>query len=558
MRKSILFKKSISVLLLISMIGISLAGCSSGNKSTEGVDAEPKTELENGNQEAVEGEVTYPLQAKDKLSIWCGGPDVSGIQMKPNAAYKDYTESPFHTGLKEMTGVDVEWQFPSEGEDPTQAYNLLLTDETLPDMIFKAFAVGDAKLLIDDGVIYDLTEYLPKYAPDYWAYLQAEGNEDLDRNMKTEDGKYYGVGSFKEGDFNLTYAGPVVRKDWLEENNLEQPVTLEDWDKMLRLFKEKYNATLAFFNARMTPGFASGTNAYATFGAVLFIDDNGKIQLAQTQPEWKEYMETLAQWYKDGLIDKDVVTLDDAGLRTKVLNNEIGASFTAISQISNWQKDAADQGNGAEWIGVEYPRLKAGEPTNTIQTTGGRYYNYCAVVTTSCPEERLIEALQWLNYGFTKEGITYWNYGKEGESYTLDSSGVPQWTELLTKDQNGLSDALNKYTGVTGTGISIQAEYFVQTKNDKNAIDAVYKWIDNTEVYKHTLPNGLALTQEETIEVTDKMTAIRTRVEEMALKYFTGEESLDNFDKFVEELKGMGLQDVLDIQQAAYDRYMKR
>lgn len=113
MRKSILFKKSISVLLLISMIGISLAGCSSGNKSTEGVDAEPKTELEKGNQEAVEGEVTYPLQAKDKLSIWCGGPGVGSVQMIPNPAYKDYTESPFHTGLKEMTGVDVEWQFPS-------------------------------------------------------------------------------------------------------------------------------------------------------------------------------------------------------------------------------------------------------------------------------------------------------------------------------------------------------------------------------------------------------------------------------------------------------------
>jgi len=44
----------------------------------------------------------------------------------------------------------------------------------------------------------------------------------------------------------------------------------------------------------------------------------------------------------------------------------------------------------------------------------------------------------------------------------------------------------------------------------------------------------------------------------MAVKYITGEESLDNFDDFLAKLDSMGLQRVLEIYQGAYDRFLAR
>jgi hypothetical protein len=38
----------------------------------------------------------------------------------------------------------------------------------------------------------------------------------------------------------------------------------------------------------------------------------------------------------------------------------------------------------------------------------------------------------------------------------------------------------------------------------------------------------------------------------------TGEESVDNFDKFVEQLNSMGLPTLLEIHQTAYDRFLAR
>ena len=51
---------------------------------------------------------------------------------------------------------------------------------------------------------------------------------------------------------------------------------------------------------------------------------------------------------------------------------------------------------------------------------------------------------------------------------------------------------------------------------------------------------------------------MNTFVAEEALKFVTGDRSLDEFDKFVSQLEGLGMNDVLEIIQGAYDRYLEK
>ena len=46
--------------------------------------------------------------------------------------------------------------------------------------------------------------------------------------------------------------------------------------------------------------------------------------------------------------------------------------------------------------------------------------------------------------------------------------------------------------------------------------------------------------------------------EEKIYAFIFGEESLDNFNAFVEQIKGLGIDRAVEIKQAAYDRYMAR
>jgi len=54
------------------------------------------------------------------------------------------------------------------------------------------------------------------------------------------------------------------------------------------------------------------------------------------------------------------------------------------------------------------------------------------------------------------------------------------------------------------------------------------------------------------------MNEINTYRDEMTLKFIFGTESLDNFDTYVTNIKNMNLEEALDIENAALDRYNSR
>ena len=477
-----------------------------------------------------------------------------------NSAYVSYEESPFFQGLAERTGIDAEWQFPTPGSNATQAYTLMLTEEKLPHIIFTNQATAATSgyyELLQDGIIWDLTEYLPTYAPDLWELVNQPEYASVLAMMKAEDGRICIIPSFVEEDFNVTYMGPAVRKDWLDECGLQVPVTLEDWEKMLTTFKEKYGATYAaaksYFSASY--GLQSGTGAFSSLRGRWYLDaETDEVKFANVQPEWKEYLTFLNRWYEAGLIDPDSVSMDAEALRTKALNNEVGATFVPMSQLTNLVNDAEKEGTGAEWIGVSYPRTAPGAEVTYVQSRASYAGGTGAAITKACSEEQLILALQYVNYGFTEEGMKYWNYGVEGETYTVNGDGTISWTDLINNDEQGAGTALSKYTGVSASGITVQLANFVKAKNNQVSVDAVYEWVKDSVAPLYCVPT-LQMTADETAAYTDPYNAIYSYVTEMSLKFLTGEESLDNFDKFVDKLYEMGLQGCIDIQNASYKRF---
>ena len=544
------FKQLLGLTLSAAMI-IGMTGCGNdtptNNTETQVVSKETETtQTKESETQVVENEeITYPLDSDETITIWSD-------KLVLNADYTDAADSPFHSGLSEKVGVNFEFSFPMAGQKEQEAYNLLMTEDVLPDVIHKSITKGQLTELYNDGVIYDLTEYIPTYAPDYWARINED--EALKENVYTEDGRIFAIYSIAEEGFS-TSMGPMIRKDWLDECGLDAPVTLEDWETVLTAFKEKHNATLAF-NAKSTfnnPFFASGAGAYGTFQCKYYIDDNGKIQNHALQPEWAEYMKVLNRWYEAGLLDNDTMTMDTASTRTKAANNQIGASYGYFSQLTNFVADAEATGSGAEWVAVGYPRVAEGEPTCWIPGTGARTGTVGGFITTSCSEEKLITVLKALNYGYTEEGIMYWNFGEEGVTYTLNSEGQPEWTDLVVNDPQGLNGAATKYTGASTSPLCVQTLRFAQMKNVQQVADAMVIWTENTSSYEHTMPS-VTLTEEETLGFTDKHTACSTYISEMAQKFIMGTESLDKIDEFYAQLKKMGIEECVAIQQAAYDR----
>ena len=517
--------------------------------------------------ELLSGGDTYPLNS-DKTITWYAQ-DSHNI----HSDFADWKDSPFHVNLSKQLGVNVEWVLPTTGADGATFTNTLMADpSTLPN-IMEVYFMNNAQQYLDDEVIWDLTPYIQEYAPAYYAFLQS--NPAYDKAMKTDDGRYYAFGFFREdGGWNDSYQGPVVRKDWLEECGLEVPKTISEFENVIRVFKEKYNAVFSVaFNPRFWQMGLSG--AFGAYGNVnsgyMFTVDNGTVRLAQTTDEYRAWLSWFSGLYKEGLIDTDLQTVDDTTVKTKVLTGGCGISITSMGQLNNWNKEMDANGNGTPWIGIPYPTADDGSLYSIFGGSG--IGAITGVITKTADEETMKLCLQMLDYAYTKEGFLYWNYGVEGESWEMDeTTGLPKWTALVADDTS--TDPMTKYNGSTWSGSCIQATNLLYLKNSQTAIEANDAWFylgqgrenaDMEEVQRvtssHKWPTGVTFTTEEADQLDLYTANLSTYVTEKCTSFLVGNADVNDdaaWNEYISGLENYNLSKVLEIYQNCYTRYLAR
>ena len=119
--------------------------------------------------------------------------------------------------------------------------------------------------------------------------------------------------------------------------------------------------------------------------------------------------------------------------------------------------------------------------------------------------------------------------------------------------------ATQRYTAMGASTVSmptIQLANTVRIKNHPVVGEGVNTWLQNQEAAKHLVPT-LALTAEERSRHADLHLEIATKVNEKAMRIIVGEDSVESFDEMVKEAYEIGLQEALDIQNAAYQRYLQ-
>lgn len=561
---------------IVTAAAMLLAGCGSNPPATETAPAgeqttgsdettAPAAESEGEGAEAgtaaVAGSITYPL-ASDATVSWYVQDGYT-----PHEKFADASESPFHIGLAEQLGVNIDWMFPTTGADGNTFTSTLLADPgSLPD-IMTCWFMDKANQYIDDEIIWDLTDYIQEYAPDYYAWLQT--NPAYDRAMKTDSGRYYTFGFFREdGGWNDTYLGPVVRKDWLEECGLEIPKTISEFENVIRVFHDKYGATFdAAYSRYWSEGVAGAFGAYgnADAGYGWYVKD-GRVGLGQAQPEWRDYVSWQNKLWEEGLVDQDILTEDDTTIKAKIHNDKCGITITSMGQINIWNKEREEEGKDEIWIGIPYPKSESGEISSVFGGFG--IGGLTTVISKAADEETMKLCLQMLNYGYTDEGFLYWNYGKEGESWEYNEEHVPTFTELVTEDKD--ADPMGKYTGMIIWGPGIQATNMLYLKNSKTACDAdsawFYVWPDDEEKNLAVTggwkwPTGVTFTTEEADELDEIGQNIGTYVNESYAAFLTGTKDIDDdaeWEQYLNDLETYNLSRVLEIRQDCYDRYINR
>lgn len=460
-------------------------------------------------------------------------------------------ETEFAKELMKQVGCKIEYQHPATGQ-AAEKFNILTAMSELPDIVeyyWETGYPGGGKKALDDGIIMELD--IKNDAPNLYAYLQA--NPEIDRLVKTDDGRYFGF-PFIRGDAYLqTYIGPIVRQDWLDDLGLEAPETIDEWTTMLRAFKEKKNSTAPLsvtFNNMSSFGLFSG--AYGTYHD-LYIQD-GKVKYGPLDDGYKDYLKQLNSWYKEGLLDADFASLDGTTIQGNILNGISGATAGSCGgNLGKWLNAGGEE--GFDLAGIKYPVLNKGDKPQFSQYASP-VEGLFAAITKDCKNYEL--CMKLLDYGYSEEGHKLFNFGIEGESYTVIDD-YPTYTEKMTKNPEGLSMAasLAQYCRSHNSGAFIQdkryMEQYSQLPQQKAALD---NWL-YSDIKDHAMP-PLNLTEAQETEMSATEEAINTYKNQMQMKFIMGTESLDNYDEFIKGLKERGVEKYIKYHQQAYDKFLKK
>ncbi len=529
--------KILALLLTLSLSGSVLAGCKKASSdNTKETGASTST-------------ASYPIKTDAKLTMWMD------VNSNVSTQVKNFGETPLAKELKAKTGIDVEYIHPAQGQGKEQ-FNLLLASGDLPDIIeynwIQDFPGGPEKA-IGDGYILDQSDSMNKWAPNFKKVLK--DHPAWDKAITTDAGSYYGFTEFRSDPTLQVFQGPIIRKDWLDELGLKIPETIDDWTTTLKAFKEKKGAT-APLTAILSQAYLD--NAYVgPYGTkVGLYTDNNKVKYGQIEPGFKNYLQLFKDWYAAGLLDKNLATVDPDILDSLVTSGKAGAFVGNTGNgIGKYLPLLKAKDPKAELVAAPYPVLKKGDVAEYGQYDtpySGRQY---AITKTS---KNIELATRFLDYGYTKEGEMLYNFGIEGKSYTM-VNGYPTYTDLIMKnpDKKPLAVIMPMYIRANYDGPMVQRkEYIKQYASLPEQQDAIKTWM-KTNAAKHVFPK-VTLLPEESSEAAKIINDVNTYYSEMFLKFIMGVEPIENYDKFVAQLKDLKIDRYIEIQQAAYDRYMKR
>lgn len=298
---------------------------------------------------------TYPIKTDKTLTYWA---EINGNTVGIKSALGDM---PFFQEWQKKTGVPLKFSSPVVNQ-AKEGLNVLLASGELPDMIeynWLDFPGGPEKA-IKDGYILKLNDLIDKNAPNLKKYLKE--HPDVDKMVKTDNGNYFAFPFIRGDEYLKVFQGPIVRKDWLDELGLPVPTTIDEWYTVLKAFKEKKGAAapLSFFSVpRPLEQIYNGAFIGAFGINRLFYSDNGQIKFGPAQPEYKEFLATFRKWYAEGLIDKNIATVDSKTLDANLASNATGATIgNTGGGIGKWMPILTAKDPKANLVAAPYPVLK--------------------------------------------------------------------------------------------------------------------------------------------------------------------------------------------------------
>ncbi|MDO4285380.1 MAG: extracellular solute-binding protein [Eubacteriales bacterium] len=475
-----------------------------------------------------------------------------GVSASASSYQGEWQDLDWVKKLQEDSGITLDFRVYSSDEDK----NLMFTSRDYPDI---SFNVGTDKQIQDaalGGDIYELDELIEAYSPNWKSYFE---ENDYARKVATmSDGHIYSLPIVRDepsnGDLRDQW---LIRKDWLDELNLEVPETTEEFYETLKEIKENAGTgsipedVIPYYVYGITNNVGGALDMINSFGVavaneryLVTVDDNGKVVFNFANEEIKEPLSYIRKLFEEGLIPGECLTDDWDTYITKTRSDlPVVASFHSYqnpdaSNTSIVAMGPLDSENGKNSL--------IRSQTNQVLRNYFTIYKKCEYPEAAMRLADLIADQDWsIQAMYGMFGDTYLQKSEDGSVTMLPYEADAQ--AATSAPTNRVPFLLKKEMFEHFT----YAEGSAQKQRD----DAIKGQYANHIISQNNLYPNVIMTTEQTDRLAELSTDINDYVNTTVSTWMLEGGIDEGWDAYVEQLNKLGLEEYISILQEALDAF---
>lgn len=467
------------------------------------------------------------------------------------ALFKDY---------EKKTHIQLSFQTPPQSEFKTK-FNLALASGDLPDIIY----AGGPNTLNDaievkygqEGLFVPLEDKLEQYAPNFYRLM--EENPELKKSITTVDGHIYALPHINDSITSNWIMGPMwYNGRWLDKLGVKElPKNVDEfYELMVRFRDEDPNGNGKKDELPISDVNFGGIRHWfmPVFGLKGWgvQEKDGKVSYTFTEEGFRGYLEFMHRLYQDKLIDPEIFSQSNEQKLAKGQDDRIGLFQDWFSYFVTGR---------SEEEAIEDPMfgpLTSDYQKEPLMPLGTGIKRGSFVITRANPSPEA--ALRWIDHFYSKEGYEYLYYGPEGAYWEFENGqGSPrQLTDQAKNAENPeeFRATITPAYGITVPGYSTALDPI--EKKDTRFDDFIEKETQDKIIqYGELIFPLIYLTSEEQEEINSLKVELETYMIENEAQFINGSKELNdqNWQDYLETMKQIGSERLVDIYQKAYDRW---
>jgi len=557
-------KRFIAMSLAVIMTVGSLAGCGDSGSNQSSQSANNQTAASS----AGNGDQTDAQTSGEKVKL--------KALFIAHSLTKDVNEMQWLQEIEDKAGVDIEWEMIYTDWSTVKSTRFASGD--IPDLVFNATINSDYTTY--DGLFQDMTELIETSAPNIQAMFEEEPDTKVLANI---DGKIYGIPKF-QGKWPSTNTVMFINKQWLENLNLEKPTTFTELEEVLLAFKEQdangngdpndevpmdynaYGGNNAWFNSAysMTNLLGALGIQLTNWGVDAYFAEDSTVKCYAVDERYKLFMKYMNQLYSQGLINDNALTSDYSTFQSLSRGNENGEAMVGV--VFGWE----ETDKFGPTLYAQYEPLAALDydidvPAGTYDTRWRDDYSGLNMsenrvsMSAKCTDKEA--AMRFIDQFYSADVSVQVLFGG------ITDGCVEQTGEDSFKVLDPLDPDTDAGTWKWTSSFADNGPMYIRRATEiEMAQDMTYA-LEEREYYNDTIAKAgktdsypqmfMKYTADELNTMAVNQANINNIIDNYWSLWMTGDSDIDaDWDSYVQSVYNAGLQEVLDIRQAAFDTYL--